>query len=170
MKRNPRYWKAYYTDPEQQDFDLQFSLSDRIRYYWSTPGVERRLHAAAAGLAARGIPLTLLSQYLPVQYAAIREGRLANDPRELVLDGVEQVLRQYDRLRAGTWHRGKDSMNVLGHAASRARDGRRNLDCPRDFAAAGASGRRSHSQLSTQQADAAGLPAPLLDRRPCASC
>jgi D-tagatose-1,6-bisphosphate aldolase subunit GatZ/KbaZ len=52
-------------------------------------------------LAARGIPLTLISQYLPVQYAAIREGRLANDPRELVLDGVEQVLRHYDHACRG---------------------------------------------------------------------
>jgi D-tagatose-1,6-bisphosphate aldolase subunit GatZ/KbaZ len=46
-------------------------------------------------LASRGIPLTLISQYLPVQYAAIREGRLKSDPRELLLDGVAQVLRDY---------------------------------------------------------------------------
>ena len=43
MKRDPRYWKSYYTDPARQAFDLQFSLSDRIRYYWSTPAVERRV-------------------------------------------------------------------------------------------------------------------------------
>lgn len=97
MKRSPRYWKAYYTNPEQQDFDLQFSLSDRIRYYWSTPVVEATCTQVLAALASRGIPLTLISQYLPVQYAAIREGRLTNDPRELVLDAVEQVLRSYDR-------------------------------------------------------------------------
>jgi tagatose-1,6-bisphosphate aldolase non-catalytic subunit AgaZ/GatZ len=34
---------------------------------------------------------------MPLQYAAIREGRLRNEPRELVLDGVEHVLRQYAR-------------------------------------------------------------------------
>jgi D-tagatose-1,6-bisphosphate aldolase subunit GatZ/KbaZ len=97
MKRSPRYWKAYYTNPEQQDSDLQFSLSDRIRYYWSTPVVEAACTQLLGALASRDIPLTLISQYLPVQYAAIREGRLNNDPRELVLDGVEQVLRHYDR-------------------------------------------------------------------------
>ena len=97
MKRNPRYWKAYYTHPEQQDFDLQFSLSDRIRYYWSTPAVESACAQLLETLGARKIPLTLISQYLPVQYAAIRAGRLANDPRALVLDGVEQVLCHYDR-------------------------------------------------------------------------
>ncbi|MEA3182533.1 MAG: D-tagatose,6-bisphosphate aldolase subunit GatZ/KbaZ [Gammaproteobacteria bacterium] len=97
MKRSPRYWKAYYTNPEQQDSDLQFSLSDRIRYYWSTPVVEAACTRLLEVLASRGIPLTLISQYLPLQYAAIREGRLRNDPRELVLEAVEQVLRHYDR-------------------------------------------------------------------------
>jgi len=96
MKRSPRYWKTYYTNPEQQDSDLQFSLSDRIRYYWSTPVIEAACNQLLAALASQGIPLTLISQYLPVQYAAIRAGRLNNDPRELVLDGVEQVLRHYD--------------------------------------------------------------------------
>ena len=40
--------------------------------------------------------MTLISQYLPAQYAAIRAGRLESKPRELALDGVEQVLRHYD--------------------------------------------------------------------------
>jgi D-tagatose-1,6-bisphosphate aldolase subunit GatZ/KbaZ len=97
MKRNPRYWKSYYTNPAQQEFDLQFSLSDRIRYYWSTPTVERACTQLFGSLASRGIPLTLVSQYLPAQYAAIRAGQLENEPRELVIDGVEQVLRQYER-------------------------------------------------------------------------
>jgi D-tagatose-1,6-bisphosphate aldolase subunit GatZ/KbaZ len=96
MRRNPRYWKSYYTTPESENFDLQYSLSDRSRYYWSTPVVEQACAQLLERLASRGIPLTLISQYLPVQYAAIRAGRLQNDPRELVLDGVEQVLRQYD--------------------------------------------------------------------------
>ncbi len=96
MQRDPRYWKAYYVDSERRDRDLQFSLSDRIRYYWTAPVVERACKQLLERLADAGIPLTLLSQHLPVQYAAIREGRLKNDPRELVLDGVEQVLRHYD--------------------------------------------------------------------------
>jgi D-tagatose-1,6-bisphosphate aldolase subunit GatZ/KbaZ len=100
MKRNPRYWRAYYTDPERQEFDLQFSLSDRIRYYWNTPVVERACMQLFESLALRDIPLTLISQYLPVQYAAIRQGRLKSEPRELLLDGVAGVLRDY----AGACH------------------------------------------------------------------
>ena len=93
----PATGSAYYVNPDRQDFDLQYSLSDRIRYYWTAPVVERACAATVGAVSRpRGIPLTLISQYLPVQYAAIREGRLRNDPRELVLDGVEQVLRHYE--------------------------------------------------------------------------
>ena len=97
MRQDRRYWSAYYLDAGREDFDLQFSLSDRIRYYWTAPAVERACSQLLEGLTAKGIPMTLISQYLPVQYAAVREGRLQNDARELALDGVAQVLRHYDR-------------------------------------------------------------------------
>jgi D-tagatose-1,6-bisphosphate aldolase subunit GatZ/KbaZ len=95
MKRDPRHWKAYYVDAEREHFDLQFSLSDRIRYYWTTPEVSGVCAQMLRELTSARLPLTLVSQYLPLQYAAIRDGRLKNDPRDIVLDGVSQVLRHY---------------------------------------------------------------------------
>jgi D-tagatose-1,6-bisphosphate aldolase subunit GatZ/KbaZ len=95
MKRDPKHWKAYYVDADRQHFDLQFSLSDRIRYYWNTPEVLQVCAQLLRELTSTKLPLTLVSQYLPLQYAAIREGRLKNDPRDIVLDGVSQVLRHY---------------------------------------------------------------------------
>lgn len=95
MRRDPRHWKAYYTKESSVRFDLQYSLSDRIRYYWNVPEVSAACDALIANLRTRHIPLTLLSQYLPVQYAAVRQGSLANEPRALLLDGVAQVLRDY---------------------------------------------------------------------------
>ena len=95
MRRDPRHWRAYYVDPQSQSFDLQYSLSDRIRYYWNVPEVAAACDALLRNLSTHHIPLTLLSQYLPVQYAAVRAGALANEPRALLLDGVGQVLRHY---------------------------------------------------------------------------
>jgi D-tagatose-1,6-bisphosphate aldolase subunit GatZ/KbaZ len=95
MKSDPKYWKSYYLDADRWQFDWQFSLSDRIRYYWSTPSVAKACNRLLEGLAAQKLPLTLISQYLPLQYAAIREGRLNNDPRALAQDGVAEVLRHY---------------------------------------------------------------------------
>jgi D-tagatose-1,6-bisphosphate aldolase subunit GatZ/KbaZ len=95
MKRDPKHWKSYYVDADRQHFDLQFSLSDRIRYYWNTPEVSRVSAQLLRELKSAKMPLTLVSQYLPLQYAAIRDGRLKNDPREIVLDGISQVLSHY---------------------------------------------------------------------------
>jgi D-tagatose-1,6-bisphosphate aldolase subunit GatZ/KbaZ len=95
MRHDSKHWKAYYLDAGRQHFDLQYSLSDRIRYYWATPEVSRVCVQLLRELTSAGLPLTLVSQYLPVQYAAIRDGRLKNDPRGIVLDGISQVLRHY---------------------------------------------------------------------------
>jgi D-tagatose-1,6-bisphosphate aldolase subunit GatZ/KbaZ len=95
MRGNPKYWRSYYTDAAHETFDLQYSLSDRIRYYWSVPEVQRACAGLLQTLGEKELPLTLLSQYLPSQYAAIREGWLANDVQAILLEGVAQVLRQY---------------------------------------------------------------------------
>jgi D-tagatose-1,6-bisphosphate aldolase subunit GatZ/KbaZ len=95
MKSDPRYWSPYYADPKTRAVDLEYSLSDRIRYYWNVPAVQKASEALIDHLHRRRIPLTLLSQYLPAQYAAVRAGSLANDPRALLLHGVGRVLESY---------------------------------------------------------------------------
>jgi D-tagatose-1,6-bisphosphate aldolase subunit GatZ/KbaZ len=59
------------------------------------PEVRAASEALIENLRSRHIPLTLLSQYLPAEYAAIRAGELENDPRELLLHGVTRTLRDY---------------------------------------------------------------------------
>ena len=96
MTAAPRYWDKYYlSDGRQLTLDQQYSLSDRIRYYWPAPEVETALNRLLANLDSNPPPLTLLSQYLPLQYEAIRAGRIGLRPHELVLHSIEQVLQQY---------------------------------------------------------------------------
>jgi len=96
MTAAPRYWNKYYlSDGRQLTLDQQYSLSDRIRYYWPAPEVETALNRLLANLDSNPPPLTLLSQYLPLQYEAIRAGRIGLRARELVLHSIEQVLQQY---------------------------------------------------------------------------
>jgi D-tagatose-1,6-bisphosphate aldolase subunit GatZ/KbaZ len=102
MRADPGHWDAYYTDPASLALDLQYSLSDRIRYYWSVPEVRAACDELVTDLRTRGMPLSLISQYLPGQYAAIRGGTLANDPHELLLAGVRGVLAGYARACGST--------------------------------------------------------------------
>jgi len=96
MTAAPRYWSKYYlSNGRQLTLDQQYSLSDRIRYYWPAPEVETALNRLLANLDSNPPPLTLLSQYLPLQYEAIRAGRIGLRARELVLHSIEQVLQQY---------------------------------------------------------------------------
>jgi D-tagatose-1,6-bisphosphate aldolase subunit GatZ/KbaZ len=74
---------------------LQYSLSDRIRYYWPHPAIREACQTMLNNLDRSPPPLTLLSQYLPEQYQAIREGRLPFLASEIVRDGVSNVLRHY---------------------------------------------------------------------------
>jgi D-tagatose-1,6-bisphosphate aldolase subunit GatZ/KbaZ len=97
MRSDPKYWSPYYKDPNTLRLDLQYSLSDRIRYYWNVPQVQQAADTLFTELSERGIPLTLLSQYMPEQYAAVRDGALANTPRELAIFGVSKVLQGYAR-------------------------------------------------------------------------
>ena len=95
MQADPRYWKSYYTDPQRRQFDLQYSLSDRIRYYWSAEAVQRACAQLLKQLSAGPLPLSLLSQYLPDQFARVREGSLKNEVNAVLFDGVAQVVRHY---------------------------------------------------------------------------
>jgi D-tagatose-1,6-bisphosphate aldolase subunit GatZ/KbaZ len=97
MREHPEHWQKYYAEPARVSLDLQFSLSDRIRYYWASPAVAQACEALVARLESRGqpVPLTLLSQYLPRVCDGVRAGDVGNDVRSLLREGVAHVLRDY---------------------------------------------------------------------------
>ncbi len=96
MLDDPAHWQAYYAgDDDERRLALDFSYSDRSRYYWPRPAVARALSTLVANLAARPIPLTLLSQYLPHEYEAVRDGELANEPVALIRHRILRVLDLY---------------------------------------------------------------------------
>ncbi len=97
MREHPGYWQKYYAEPARLSLDLQFGLSDRIRYYWATPRVAQACERLLAHLDSRAqpLPLTLLSQYLPRLYDGVRSGAVASDARALLREGVAHVLRDY---------------------------------------------------------------------------
>ena len=96
MLERPADWAPYYGgEPGDQALARAFSFSDRCRYYWQEPAVKEALDGLLRDLVQRPIPLTLLSQYLPEQYAAVREGDLRPEPLELVRHRVSAVLDAY---------------------------------------------------------------------------
>ena len=96
MLRNPSYWGSHYhgTEEEQQ-FARAFSYSDRCRYYWSDPAVQQELGRLYGNLSGFSMPPTVVSQYLPSEYEAIRAGKLSADPKAMIEHHVRAVLRRY---------------------------------------------------------------------------
>lgn len=96
MLAHPENWQKYYHGTElEQRFARSFSFSDRIRYYWTNPEIAAAVEKLFANFENVDIPLPLLSQYLPEQYAAVRAGTLAPRGKDVVLDKVRAVVRQY---------------------------------------------------------------------------
>lgn len=96
MLASPGYWEGYYEGSvDEQRIARRFSYSDRLRYYWPDPEIEAAENRLYENLTNLQIPLPLISQFLPEQYARVRAGMLAPDPRELVVDKVRDALRPY---------------------------------------------------------------------------
>ena len=96
MLAEPGQWEGYYTgDQREQRIMRLYSYSDRIRYYWPDPGIQAAQSRLLSNLSGLDIPLPLLSQHLPDQYARVRRGELPVEPKALVIDRVRDVLRAY---------------------------------------------------------------------------
>jgi D-tagatose-1,6-bisphosphate aldolase subunit GatZ/KbaZ len=92
----PKYWSAHYQGNETQlRLARKYSYSDRIRYYWPNTAVQRSIKLLLENLAMQEIPLSILSQYLPLQYEAIREGQIQNTAPDLIEYGIERILNNY---------------------------------------------------------------------------
>jgi D-tagatose-1,6-bisphosphate aldolase subunit GatZ/KbaZ len=96
MREQPKYWERYYHgNGKPLTVDLQYSLSDRVRYYWPDPVIERARVKLFENLSANPPPISLLSQHLPHALHAVREGAATRDPLSLAVAHVSAVLDDY---------------------------------------------------------------------------
>lgn len=95
MLEEPKYWIKHYHGSER-DIALKrkFSFSDRSRYYMPTKEVKEAIDILFNNFKD-GVPLNLLSQFMPIQYTKVREGYLKNNPEDLVIDRVTNTIDEY---------------------------------------------------------------------------
>ena len=78
---------------------MYLELSVRTRRRNELIDVTREVQAALqrllANLTAHPPPLTLVSQYLPAHYAAVREGKITPQPVDLIHDKIMAVTESY---------------------------------------------------------------------------
>lgn len=96
MLQNTDNWKKHYHgNGEKLKFARKYSFSDRSRYYLPDPNVQNCIKRLIENLKTVAIPLSLLSEYMPIQYRKVRNGRLNNDPVSLLKDRVVNCIDEY---------------------------------------------------------------------------
>jgi len=96
MQQYPKNWQRFYqVEQSLQQLYRRFSFSDRIRYYWGKQGNQSAVERLFCNLQQQPIPLPLLSQYMPLQYLAVRNKTLENNPKALVIHHIMQVTSRY---------------------------------------------------------------------------
>ena len=96
MLKNSENWKSHYHGSGSKiRLAIKYSLSDRSRYYLPIKEVKDSIDLMFKNLSSTEIPLTLISEYMPIQYNKIRKGLLKNDPESLVKDRVVNCIDDY---------------------------------------------------------------------------
>jgi D-tagatose-1,6-bisphosphate aldolase subunit GatZ/KbaZ len=95
MVEKPQHWVKYYHGNENdRAYKRKFSLSDRIRYYWAEPVVQRSLGKLLRNLGQKPLPATLLKQYVPDLYPLAKyTGGLT--PENILLGKIQATLDDY---------------------------------------------------------------------------
>jgi len=96
MLRNPGYWRDYYPgDSDEVRLSRLYGYSDRCRYYWHEPEVQAEINVLIENLTANPPVASIISQYLPIEYEAIRAGMLSASPSEIIRHHIGNVLKKY---------------------------------------------------------------------------
>lgn len=96
MVRNPSNWnKHYHGNSAKIKYARKYSYSDRCRYYLPVKEVKEAIELLINNLKTIVIPLTLINQFLPIQYNKIRHGNLKNNPEAMLKDRVVNCLDEY---------------------------------------------------------------------------
>ncbi len=96
MLSDPSHWQSYYHgDEDEVRRDRIYAYSDRCRYYWNQPAVQGEVARLLHNTGSTSIPLTLISQYFPLEYEAIRSEELHPAPKQLIEYHIQRVLKTY---------------------------------------------------------------------------
>lgn len=96
MRDQPGHWQRYYHSRDHAlTVDLQYSLSDRIRYYWPDPAIGQACRRLFDNLRADPPPIPLISQFLPHALHALRTGLATRDPLSLTMAHISTALDDY---------------------------------------------------------------------------
>lgn len=95
MLANPKHYQKHYHGTEEEiALKRKYSFSDRCRYYLPVKEVNNAVNKLIDNFKD-GVPLNLLSQFLPRQYTKVREGLIKNNPESIIKDHIIDTVNEY---------------------------------------------------------------------------
>lgn len=95
MLDNPKHYQKHYHGSEKEiALKRKYSFSDRCRYYLPVLEVNEAINKLINNFKD-GVPLNLLSQFLPRQYTKVREGIIENNPECIIKDHIIDTINDY---------------------------------------------------------------------------
>ncbi len=96
MLAEPAQWQKYYHGTaDEQRLLRHYSLSDRIRYYWTQPQLNEAVQGLRAALGERPLSFGLAHQYLPDAVEACRARGEALTAENLIRHHIRAALVPY---------------------------------------------------------------------------
>lgn len=97
MLDDPSNWEKHYHGTRADiSLSMDFSYSDRCRYYMTDPRVEEAVDVLVHNINNAKVPLTLISQYMPDQYKHLRENKeKVVNAQWLIKDKVKDLINDY---------------------------------------------------------------------------
>lgn len=96
LEKSENWEKHYHGNEKELYLSRKYSFSDRSRYYLGEDVVKNAIDTMLDNLDRVEIPLTLICQYMPVQYKRVRDGIIKNNARALAKDAVVNILYDYE--------------------------------------------------------------------------
>jgi D-tagatose-1,6-bisphosphate aldolase subunit GatZ/KbaZ len=96
MASKPENWiKHYHGKPAKIRYARKYSFSDRCRYYMPFAEVKTSIDRLIKNLNSVELPLTLINQFMPIQYNKIRSGMIKRDAESLLKDRIINCIDDY---------------------------------------------------------------------------
>ena len=97
MLDNPSNWEKHYHGTRTDiALSMDFSYSDRCRYYMTHHCVEEAVDVLVNNINNAKVPLTLISQYMPSQYIHLRNNNSqALSAQWLIRDKIKDLINDY---------------------------------------------------------------------------
>ncbi len=96
MLDDPSNWEKHYHGTRSDiSISMDFSYSDRCRYYMTDARVNEAVDILVRNINDAKVPLTLISQYMPSQYMHLRNNKEKVCAQWLIKDKIKDLINDY---------------------------------------------------------------------------